>query len=96
MKSLYLHSNRPGTVGQTDVWVSARSKRKVRRRTDPPVRISVVYFTLGDRGRGFEWLEKAYVERSNGIAYMAVEPAYNSLRGDPRFRDLLRRAGLPE
>lgn len=46
----------------------------------------MVYFTLGDRDRGFEWLEKAYVERSNGIAYMAVEPAYNSLRA-------LRRSG---
>jgi TolB-like protein/Tfp pilus assembly protein PilF len=66
------------------------------RRYVSPVRISVVYFTLGDRGRGFEWLEKAYAERSNGMAYLAIEPAYNPVRGDSRFRDLLRRVGLPE
>jgi len=28
MKSLYLYSDRPGTVGGTDLWVSARWKRK--------------------------------------------------------------------
>jgi eukaryotic-like serine/threonine-protein kinase len=66
------------------------------RRYVSPVRISEVYFTLGDRNRGFEWLEKAYAERSNGMAYLAVEPAYNSVRGDPRFRDLMRRVGLSE
>jgi hypothetical protein len=32
LKSLYLYSNRPGTVGETDVWVSARSKRKSKKK----------------------------------------------------------------
>jgi TolB-like protein/Tfp pilus assembly protein PilF len=66
------------------------------RRYVSPQGISVLYFTLGDRDRGFQWLEKAYEERSNGIAYLAVEPLLEPWRGDPRYRDLLRRVDLPE
>jgi serine/threonine protein kinase/tetratricopeptide (TPR) repeat protein len=61
-----------------------------------PQGISLVYLMLGDDRRGFEWLEKAYAERSNGIAYLAIDPDLVSWHGDPRFRDLLRRVGLPE
>jgi tetratricopeptide (TPR) repeat protein len=66
------------------------------RRYVSPQGISVLYFTLGDRDRGFQWLEKAYEERSNGIAYLAVEPLLEPWRGDPRYRDLMHRVGLPE
>jgi serine/threonine-protein kinase len=66
------------------------------RRYVSPHGISVLYFTLGDRDRGFQWLERAYEERSNGIAYLAVEPLLEPWRGDPRYRDLLRRVDLPE
>jgi hypothetical protein len=37
---------------------------------------------------------KAYAERSNGIAYLAVDPIWDAIRGDPRFQDFLRRARL--
>jgi tetratricopeptide (TPR) repeat protein len=61
-----------------------------------PHGVSFVYLTLGDDRRGFEWLEKAYAERSNGIAYLAIDPDLVPWHGDPRFRDLLRRVRLPE
>jgi serine/threonine-protein kinase len=61
-----------------------------------PLGIAYIYFNLEDKDRGFEWLERAYQERSNGIAYLAVDPYLEPLRADPRFRDIMRRAGLPE
>jgi len=61
-----------------------------------PQGISLAYLMLGDDSRGFEWLEKAYAERSNGIAYLAIDPDLVPWHGDPRFHDLLRRVGLPE
>ena len=40
------------------------------------------------------WLEKAYQERSDGLTYVNVEPAFDFLRSDPRFQNLLRRMNL--
>jgi hypothetical protein len=48
------------------------------------------------RRQHFEWLEKAYQERANLMAYLKVTPVVDSLRSDPRFDNLLRRMGLPQ
>ena len=49
---------------------------------------------LGDRAGTLAWLEKAYEERSGWLAYwLKVDPVFDSLRDDDRFRDLLRRVG---
>ncbi len=42
------------------------------------------------------WLEKAYEERSNYLAYLKVFPIVDPLRSDPRFTDLVLRIGLPD
>jgi hypothetical protein len=50
----------------------------------------------GDKDKAFEWLEKSYEERSQGLAgnYIKVSPTYDPLRSDQRFADLLRRMNL--
>jgi tetratricopeptide (TPR) repeat protein len=58
--------------------------------------IANAYIGLDDRERSFEWLEKAFQDRSMRPDFMRVDPSYDDLRSDPRFRDLLRRAGLPQ
>ena len=45
--------------------------------------------------QAFSWLEKAYEERFNRLAYLKVEALWDPLRSDPRFGDLLRRVGIP-
>src|SRR5688572_26910650 len=55
-----------------------------------------VYIGLGDKDKAFEWLEKAYQERSNYVAYLKVFPIADPLRSDARYADLLRRVGLPQ
>ena len=59
-----------------------------------PMALTYVYIGLGDKDEAFAWLEKAYQERSNHIAFFKVSPTVDSLRSDPRFTDLLRRIGL--
>jgi hypothetical protein len=61
-----------------------------------PETIATVYAGLGDRDKAFEWLEKAYQERSPRLTWLKVEPMLDSIRSDPRYADLLRRMGLPQ
>jgi serine/threonine-protein kinase len=57
---------------------------------------ALVYAGLGDADRAFEWLERAYQERSTVLAYLQLDPRLANLRADPRFSDLLRRVGHPQ
>jgi len=57
--------------------------------------IALIHIGLGENDRAFEWLDKAYEERSNWLSYVKVEPRLDPLRSDPRFADLLRHMGLP-
>jgi hypothetical protein len=52
------------------------------------------YAAVGDLDRAFEALERAYQARSAGLIYLHLDPGYEPLRGDPRYRDLVRRIGL--
>ena len=57
--------------------------------------VAAVYAGLGEKDKAFEWLEKDFQTREDS-APIRWEIPYESLRDDPRFRDLLKRMGLPE
>jgi serine/threonine protein kinase/tetratricopeptide (TPR) repeat protein len=59
-----------------------------------PILIALIQTGLGDKNQAFDWLQKAYEDRSAGLLYLKVDPAFDSLRSDPRFVDLLHRVGL--
>ena len=59
-----------------------------------PMAFTYVYIGLGDKDQAFAWLEKAYQERSNPLAFFKMSPTVDPLRSDPRFADLLHRIGL--
>ena len=61
-----------------------------------PAALAYVYIGLGDRDQAFAWLEKAYEEQSNFLAYLRVVPVADPLRSDPRFDELVRRVGPPD
>ena len=61
-----------------------------------PLRVAYVYAELGEADAAFEWMEKAYERRSIALPWIGVYPAFDRIRSDPRFDDLLRRIGLPE
>lgn len=62
-----------------------------------PYMIAVIYAGLRQNDKAFEFLEKAYQERSSDISYfIRADLRIDTLRSDPRFQDLLRRVGLPQ
>jgi TolB-like protein/lipoprotein NlpI len=56
-----------------------------------PYVVATIYVAVGDKDRAFEYLEKAIPDRSPYLAFMKVEPKFDSLRSDPRFADLIHR-----
>jgi serine/threonine protein kinase/tetratricopeptide (TPR) repeat protein len=61
-----------------------------------PLTVADSYALLGDRDNAFVWLEKAYQQHASGLLGLPVNPAFDSLRSDPRYADLVRRIGFPQ
>jgi hypothetical protein len=62
--------------------------------TDHSLDVAVVHAVMGAKDQAFEWLEKAYAEKSGWLILIRVEPRLGPLRSDSRFADLLERIGL--
>jgi DNA-binding winged helix-turn-helix (wHTH) protein/TolB-like protein/Tfp pilus assembly protein PilF len=56
--------------------------------------VAQVAIALGDRGGTFAALEEGYRQRDATMLLLGADPLFESLRGDPRFEDLLRRIGI--
>jgi hypothetical protein len=69
-------------------------ERLSKQRHVSPCLIAFIHAGLGQTDPAFQWLEKAYEERSAWLVYAKVDPKYDNLRSDPRFSNLLRRVGL--
>ena len=61
-----------------------------------PYILAWAYASSGNKHQAFTWLEKAYVQHSYSLTALKVDPAYDPLRNDPRFQDLLQRVGLAQ
>lgn len=60
----------------------------------PPAEIAATYTALGRNDEAFAWLHKACDERAAALVYLRVNRDYDSLRSDPRFKELLQRMHL--
>jgi DNA-binding winged helix-turn-helix (wHTH) protein/TolB-like protein/Tfp pilus assembly protein PilF len=60
----------------------------------PALDIATIHAGLGDRDSAFQWLERAFADRSTNIAFLEYDPSFDSLHGDARFATLVKRIGL--
>ena len=60
-----------------------------------PVAVAEAYASLGEKDKAFLWLERAYEEHAS-LLFIKSEPAFDYLRSDARYAELLRRMGLPQ
>jgi serine/threonine protein kinase len=60
----------------------------------PAYNIAMIFHALGDGDRTFEWMDRAYEERSNNLIFIRTLSIFDDLRTDPRFGALMKRLGL--
>ena len=82
-----------GRNGETQKLLEVLGELSTRRYV-APYDLALIYAGLGDKDQAFTQLEKALGERSNFLAYLKGEPAWDGLREDPRFANLLRGMGV--
>lgn len=59
------------------------------------ISIAAVYAGLGNKDKAFEWLEKGFQNKED-LGTNRGQVPFESLRDDPRYKDLLKRMGLPK
>jgi tetratricopeptide (TPR) repeat protein len=60
----------------------------------PPSLFAQIHLALGEKKQGLAWLETAYTDRDGYLVWLKVEPAFDSVRSDPAFQNLMRRLDL--
>jgi serine/threonine protein kinase/TolB-like protein len=60
-----------------------------------PLDFARVFSQLGEEEKAFEYLEKAFIDRSPGLVFLNVDRAWDNVRDDPRFSEAVNRVGLP-
>ena len=53
--------------------------------------IAKIYALIDEKQAAMEWLDRAYAHHDIALIFAGVDPNWDSLRGEPRFQDLLRR-----
>jgi serine/threonine protein kinase/tetratricopeptide (TPR) repeat protein len=107
IKSVELSQRNPRMVGWLGyaLAVSGRREEAMSRESElikrsaqeyiPPTSFAYVYMGLGEKKKALEWLETAYIQRDVWLPYISVDSAFDTVRADPQFQDLLRRLELP-
>ena len=72
--------------------ILAEQKRLAKQRYINPYNFAIIYTGLGDKDRAFEYLNKAF-EEGKPLLHVPVRPLFESLRSDPRYKELLHRIG---
>ena len=58
--------------------------------------IAQIYLALGIKDKAMDWLEKGLTNRDFYMIHLNEKPAYDDLRVEPRFKELLGKVGFTE
>ena len=83
-----------GYPGALRVWAMA-AEAAAKQRNVSCIMMVYVYGVLGDNDRAFAWLEKAYAQHESSLQSLKTFMAWDPIRSDPRFEQMIRRVGLP-
>jgi TolB-like protein/Tfp pilus assembly protein PilF/predicted Ser/Thr protein kinase len=78
--------------------LSSVAETKVERRKTTfvsPWQIATLFTRAGKNEEALDWLEIAYEERDPNFSYICIDPIFDELRNDQRFKELLQLLNLP-
>ena len=58
--------------------------------------LAAAYAAVGDRDKAFEQLQRSFAEQDSELLSCIRFPSFDPLRGDPRYKALMKQLGLPE
>lgn len=82
-------------LGREREALAALAELEARFAEDGAYQVATVLAWRGERDAAFRWLERAVAQADPGLLDLELDPLLRPLRGDPRYRDLLRRVRLP-
>lgn len=101
-------SNRGDSTGARPVWRRIRDGRgeaekflatlqeRSKQQYVAPFDIALIYVGFGNLRATFEWLDKAYEDRSTWLTWITLDPRFEGIRDDARYRDLLQRMKIAD
>ena len=82
-----------GRKADADSALALMKKKYADRR---PFNIAEVHAWRGENDLAFDWLDRTYAQREPGLADIKLDPYFQRLAGDPRYKAFLRKMNLPE
>jgi hypothetical protein len=70
-------------------------RARARERYQPAYEIAKAGLGAGRKEEALDWLERALADRAHSMVFLEVDPQLAPLRGEERFRELVRKVGLP-
>jgi hypothetical protein len=87
-----------GAGGMGEVWKARKLLEGLQEPTQKTyisaIVFALLYFSLGETDKCFDWLDKAIDERDNAIFEICLGPYLDPLRSHPRYHALLRKMNL--
>ena len=84
-----------GGIQEVRRWILNQLNEQVEHSYVNPYHLVVAYCALGEKDKAFLWLEKAFQQHDISVARLKVDPKLDPIRSDPRFKEYLKRLGLP-
>jgi hypothetical protein len=82
-------------LGRKEESDAALSKLITKYHASMAYQIALVYAFRNQSNEAFEWLDRAYAQRDDGLIGSKVDPLLKNLHNDPRYTALLKKLNLP-
>jgi hypothetical protein len=60
-----------------------------------PLDFARAHARLGHKEKVYDYLDAAFADRAPGLVFLKVDHVWDSIRNEQRFRDALKKVGLP-